>query len=62
VASSTPPGAYYHVLLILTIGEIHDMDATNAAIVDASGLPLSIIFVGIGDENFRNMEVLDSDE
>ena len=42
----------YTVLLILTDGVIHDMEDTIAAIVDGSKLPLSIIIVGIGTEDF----------
>jgi hypothetical protein len=38
----------YNILLILTDGEIHDMQATKDIIVDASELPLSIIIIGIG--------------
>ena len=38
----------YFVLLILTDGEITDFDATVESIVDASGLPMSIIIVGVG--------------
>lgn len=52
----------YTVLLILTDGEIHDMDKTVSQIVDASNLPMSIIIVGVGRENFRNMVRLDSDD
>jgi hypothetical protein len=29
IARMTPPGAVYHVLLILTDGEIHDMNETK---------------------------------
>mmetsp|Transcript_24904 Transcript_24904/g.24575 ORF Transcript_24904/g.24575 Transcript_24904/m.24575 type:complete len:336 (-) Transcript_24904:29-1036(-) len=61
IAQSTPPGQFYHVLLLMTDGEIHDMDITLSLIVQASQLPLSIIIVGLGDEDFRNMEILDSD-
>ncbi|KRX08060.1 C2 domain [Pseudocohnilembus persalinus] len=52
----------YFILLILTDGAIHDMDQTKSSIVDASHLPLSIIIVGIGNEDFGNMEVLDGDQ
>lgn len=38
----------YNIMLILTDGEIHDMDATKRIIVDASNGPLSIIIVGVG--------------
>ena len=36
-------------MLILTDGEIHDMNETKALIVDLSGMPCSIIIVGIGN-------------
>lgn len=54
-------GAYV-VLLILTDGEITDMDATISSIVDASYLPMSIVIVGIGDANFGKMDILDGDD
>jgi len=38
----------YYVLLILTDGQIHDMESTKRLIVDSSKLPLSIIIVGVG--------------
>ena len=38
------------------------MQATTDAIVKASSLPLSIIIVGVGNEDFSNMEVLDADD
>jgi Copine len=47
----------YTVLLILTDGIINDMDATKNAIVAASGLPLSIIIVGVGHADFSAMQV-----
>lgn len=52
----------YTVLLILTDGCIHDMAQTKDWIVEGSYLPLSIIIIGIGDADFSNMEVLDSDD
>lgn len=52
----------YHVMLILTDGEIHDMQETKDLIIELSKLPVSIIIVGVGNERFENMEVLDSDD
>ena len=58
----TGQGSNYYVLLILTDGEITDMEQTKDAIVAASHLPISIIIVGVGgDCDFRNMNVLDGD-
>jgi len=52
----------YFVLLIITDGIISDMDNTIRSIVGSVGLPLSIIIVGVGDEDFSAMEVLDGDK
>jgi len=57
-----PPGSKYYVLLIITDGEITDMDQTIDAIIDASGMPLSIIIVGVGQADFASMHRLDSDD
>lgn len=52
----------YNILLIITDGVINDMDATKAAIVRASGQPLSIIIIGVGNADFSGMRALDSDD
>merc|ERR1712243_309574 len=52
----------YFVLLIITDGIITDLDPTKSAIIDASDLPLSIIIVGVGSEDFSAMDELDSDD
>lgn len=62
LASSTPPHAVYYILLILTDGEINDMNETIEEIVAASQLPLSIIIVGVGNSQFSLMKRLDCDE
>jgi len=51
----------YQILLIITDGEINDMDATITAIIDASRDPLSIIIIGVGTADFSSMHLLDSD-
>jgi len=51
----------YYVLMILTDGQITDMDDTIDALVEASSLPISIIIIGIGTGDFGNMERLDAD-
>ena len=55
---------HYYILLILTDGAYNDVDETKDLIVEASSLPLSIIIVGIGenDDDFTLMEDLDADE
>jgi hypothetical protein len=52
----------YFVLLIITDGVITDMQQTISTIVRASGLPLSIVIVGVGNADFAAMDVLDADD
>lgn len=61
VESSSPAGSNYFVLLILTDGEVTDMQDTIDAIVAASELPLSIVIVGVGNADFGKMNLLDGD-
>ncbi|KAG2695390.1 hypothetical protein I3760_07G011200 [Carya illinoinensis] len=51
----------YFVLLIITDGVLTDLQGTKDALVKASDLPLSILIVGVGGADFRQMEVLDAD-
>ena len=53
---------HYYILLILTDGVVNDVQETKDLIVEASYLPLSIVIVGIGKEDFTFMETLDGDE
>jgi len=52
----------YHILLILTDGIILDMQETIDALVEGSFLPLSVIIIGIGNDHFQEMIVLDGDD
>ena len=52
----------YHILMILTDGQIDDMNDTKDALVEASFLPISVIIIGIGTGDFGNMDILDADE
>lgn len=49
----------YSVLLILTDGVISDYDATVAELIQLSALPLSIVIIGVGSEDFGRMHALD---
>lgn len=51
----------FQILLIVTDGAICDMIPTTKAIVEASGLPMSIIIVGVGNADFDKMDELDGD-
>lgn len=55
-------GKNYFVLLIITDGIISDLQATKQALVNASNLPMSVVIVGVGNEDFATMEELDGDE
>jgi hypothetical protein len=48
----------YYVLMILTDGQINDMDQTRDILVECATLPLSVIIIGIGNSDFSNMNVL----
>lgn len=61
-AQAYQDGSQYFVLLIITDGIITDMESTKWAIINASIYPMSIIIVGVGDEDFSSMEALDSDD
>lgn len=52
----------YFILLIITDGIINDMQKTIDQIVRGSTLPLSIIIVGVGSDEFTSMDTLDADE
>jgi hypothetical protein len=52
----------YHILLIITDGVVNDMDATKQAIIAASHQPMSIIIIGVGPADFKDMHVLDGDK
>jgi len=47
--------------MILTDGIINDMQQTIDELVVASFLPISVIIIGIGNNDFENMDVLDAD-
>ncbi|XP_076943911.1 protein BONZAI 3-like [Bidens hawaiensis] len=57
---STNPTKYF-VLLIITDGVLSDLQETKDALVRASDLPLSILIVGVGNADFKQMEILDAD-
>ena len=62
-ASAAAAGSLsYSVLLIITDGDIMDMDNTINALVHASRTPLSLVIVGVGDADFAAMRFLDADD
>lgn len=49
----------YTVLLILTDGVISDTEATVRELIKLSMLPLSVVIIGLGTEDFHKMQDLD---
>ena len=54
----------YFILLMITDGVIDDMKQTMDILVKIANekIPLSIIIVGVGNEDFTKMEILDADD
>ncbi|KAG7350643.1 copine family protein [Nitzschia inconspicua] len=50
----------YSILLILTDGAVTDEQQTTVALKYASSAPLSIVIVGVGNDNFSKMKFLDT--
>ena len=51
----------YHLVIIITDGNCHDMDETKRQLVTLSTMPFSAVVVGVGDGSFEDMKVLDAD-
>ena len=51
----------YTLALILTDGTINDMESTIGTLISMSSEPISVIIVGVGSADFRDMKKLDSD-
>jgi hypothetical protein len=60
-ASAYQDGKQYFVLLILTDGIITDFEETKTSLISASKLPMSVIIIGVGNEDFSAMNQLDAD-
>ncbi|KAI3893111.1 hypothetical protein MKX03_015681 [Papaver bracteatum] len=59
-ASNSMPDTHF-VLIIITAGVLADIQETIDALVGASACPLSIVIVGVGDADFKDMQILDAD-
>jgi hypothetical protein len=61
VKENRQPNTYY-LMVIVTDGCLHDLNDTKNLIVEMSKLPVSIIIVGLGDDEFESMKILDADQ
>lgn len=52
----------YLVLVILTDGQITDFQETQNELVKAASLPMSVLIIGVGKEDFSQMDALDGDK
>lgn len=50
----------YTILLILTAGNVEDVEETKQFLAKAGEEPLSVVILGIGDADFSGMEFLDA--
>ena len=63
VAKTRKNPYHYSVMLIITDGIIHDMEETVELLVEHSkDCGVSIIIVGVGNEDFSDMRKLDGDD
>ena len=46
-----PVKKLYHIIMILTDGDVHDLEETVDVIVSMSALPVSIIIIGLGKQD-----------
>lgn len=51
----------YHILLIITDGVVDNKQETIDAIVAASNFPMSIICIGVGKHDFKDMQEFDDE-
>jgi len=52
----------YYVLVIITAGQVEDLQTTIDLLVEIAHLPISIVLVGVGNHDFSAMEKLDGDK
>lgn len=60
ITQDGPKDGLYFLLVILTDGEIQDVQQSKNALVESSYKPLSVAFVGIGIESFATMPEISS--
>jgi len=61
-ASRSGSDVEYSVIMIITDGGINDMEETKKLLVQMSRQAVSVVLVGVGDGDMRNLVKLDSDK
>ena len=59
IEMSKETGNQYMILILLTDGDVSDMDADMKALQETSNYPLSVVAVGLGDGPFKRMRILE---
>jgi len=54
------PTSIYHILVIITDGNNHDIDEMVRQLIKSERYPISVCIVGVGDGNFTKMLQMDS--
>ena len=54
------PTSIYHILVIISDGNNHDLDEMIRQLIKSERYPISVCIVGVGDENFTRMLQMDS--
>ena len=54
------PTSIYHILVIISDGNNHDIDEMVRQLIKSERYPISVCIVGVGDENFSRMLQMDS--
>ena len=54
------PTSIYHIMVIITDGNNHDIDEMIRQLIKSERYPISVCIVGVGDENFSRMLQMDS--
>ena len=57
---SKETGNQYMILVLLTDGDVTDMDADMKALQETSNYPVSVVAVGLGDGPFKRMRILEN--
>ncbi len=61
IVQSTKGQPIYHVAMIFTDGQLHDVSETKSLLVTLSHLPCSVVLIGLGKLDFTEFHEFDCD-